>query len=77
MAKPLVWAHIRGRITGSVWKILKAVGDTVQEDEPVLVMESMKMEIPVGATEGGVIKEICVQEGQTVENGTVLVRVNV
>lgn len=64
-------------ITGSVWKILKAVGDTVQEDEPVLVMESMKMEIPVGATEGGVIKEICVQEGQTVENGTVLVRVNV
>ena len=64
-------------ITGSVWKILKAAGDAVQEDEPVLIMESMKMEIPVGATEEGVIKEICVREGQTVENGTVLVRVDV
>lgn len=64
-------------ITGNIWKVLKAVGDSVQEDEPVLIMESMKMEIPVGSTEAGVIQEICVREGQTVENGTVLVRVSV
>ena len=64
-------------ITGNIWKIVKAVGDAVQEDEAVLIMESMKMEIPVGSTEAGVIQEICVQEGQIVENGAVLVRVKV
>ncbi len=69
--------ELKADITGNVWKILKAVGDTVQEEEDVLIMESMKMEIPVGSTEAGVIQEICVKEGQTVENGTVLVRVKV
>jgi acetyl-CoA carboxylase biotin carboxyl carrier protein len=69
--------ELKADITGNIWKILKAVGDAVQEEEDVLIMESMKMEIPVGSTEAGVIEEICVQEGQTVENGTVLVRVRV
>jgi acetyl-CoA carboxylase biotin carboxyl carrier protein len=69
--------ELKADITGNVWKILKAVGDSVQEDEEVLIMESMKMEIPVGSTDAGVIAEICVTEGQTVENGTVLVRVQV
>ncbi|MBU6257468.1 MAG: acetyl-CoA carboxylase biotin carboxyl carrier protein subunit [Burkholderiales bacterium] len=69
--------ELKADITGNVWKILKAVGDAVQEDEAVLIMESMKMEIPVGSTEAGVIEEVCVQEGQIVENGSVLARVKV
>ena len=37
---------IKAEITGSIWKVLKTVGDKVAEDEPVVVLESMKMEIP-------------------------------
>jgi len=69
--------ELKADIAGNIWKILKAVGDKVQEEEEILIMESMKMEIPVGSTDAGVIAEICVKEGQTVENGTVLVRVQI
>ena len=62
-------------ITGSVWKVLKSPGDRVEEDEPILIMESMKMEIPVAAPEPGVVKEILVKEGDTVGDGTVVVRI--
>jgi acetyl-CoA carboxylase biotin carboxyl carrier protein len=69
--------ELRSDITGTVWKVLKKVGDQVAEDEPIVILESMKMEIPVGSPEPGVIKEILVQEGQTVPDGSVLVRVDV
>ena len=69
--------ELKSDITGSVWKILKAVGDRVEEDEPVLIMESMKMEIPVTSTESGVITEVLVKEGDTVGVGTVVARVDV
>jgi acetyl-CoA carboxylase biotin carboxyl carrier protein len=64
-------------ITGSVWKVLKSPGDRVEEDEPILIMDSMKMEIPVAAPEPGVVREILVKEGDTVGDGTVVVRVDV
>jgi len=64
--------ELKADITGSVWKVLKSVGDSVEEDEPVLIMESMKMEIPVASPEAGVLREVKVKEGDTVENGTVL-----
>jgi acetyl-CoA carboxylase biotin carboxyl carrier protein len=60
-----------------VWKVLKSPGDRVEEDEPILIMESMKMEIPVAAPEPGVVREILVKEGDTVGDGTVVVRVDV
>jgi acetyl-CoA carboxylase biotin carboxyl carrier protein len=69
--------ELKADITGSIWKIVKAVGDSVAEDETVMIMESMKMEIPVAATEAGLLKELCVAEGQTVETGTVVARVEV
>jgi acetyl-CoA carboxylase biotin carboxyl carrier protein len=69
--------ELKTDITGSVWKVLKAPGDRVEEDEPVLIMESMKMEIPIATPEPGVIKEILVKEGETVSDGTVVVRVEV
>jgi acetyl-CoA carboxylase biotin carboxyl carrier protein len=51
---------VRSEIAGSVWKIEVAVGDEVAEDEPLLILESMKMEIPRLAPRAGVVREILV-----------------
>ncbi len=69
--------ELKTDITGSVWKVLKQPGDRVDEEEPVLIMESMKMEVPVMATEAGVVREILVKEGDTVSDGTVVARIEV
>ena len=65
--------EVEAQITGNVWKIEKAVGDRVEEEDVILIIESMKMEIPVEAPEAGRVAEIRVQEGQSVEEGDVLV----
>lgn len=65
--------EVEAQITGSVWKIETSVGSDVEEDDVLLIIESMKMEIPVEAPEGGRVAEIRVQEGQAVEEGDVLV----
>lgn len=64
--------HVEAQITGNVWKIEKAVGDAVSEGESILILESMKMEIPVEAPCGGRIAEIRVAEGQSIEEGAIL-----
>ena len=69
--------ELKTDITGSVWKVLKQPGDPVDEEEPVLIMESMKMEVPVVSTEAGVVREILVKEGDIVSDGTVVARVEV
>ena len=66
---------VRTDIAGNVWKIVKAIGDAVGEDEPILILESMKMEIPVTAPEDGVVKDLLVQEGDTVAEGMVVARI--
>ena len=66
-------ADIEAHITGTVWKIEVAVGDTVAEGDTVLILESMKMEMPVEAEEEGTVKEILVEEGQSVSEGDPLV----
>lgn len=63
---------IKSEISGSVWKILKQPGDAVVEEEPVMILESMKMEIPVMAPEDGVIASIAVAEGDAVAEGQVV-----
>lgn len=63
---------IKAEIAGSIWKVLKAVGEKVAEDEVVMIMESMKMEIPISAPEKGVIKKILVKEGDVVSEGTIV-----
>jgi acetyl-CoA carboxylase biotin carboxyl carrier protein len=68
---------IRCDITGTIWKIVKAIGDPVAEDEPILILESMKMEIPLVAPEPGVVVEIAGKEGDTASEGSVLVRIKV
>jgi len=63
---------IEAQITGNVWKIEKAVGDRVVPEEVILILESMKMEIPVEAPCAGRLSEIRVREGENVEEGAVL-----
>ncbi len=64
-------------ITGNVLKIVAKSGDMVEEAAPLLILESMKMEIPVSAPEAGTVKEILVAEGDVVPEGTVVVRLEV
>ncbi len=66
-------ADIEAHITGNVWKIEVKVGDDVSEGDTVVIMESMKMEIPVEAEDDGKVKEIRCEEGQSVSEGDVLV----
>ena len=61
--------QIKAHITGVVFQVAAKAGDRVGAGDPVIVLESMKMEIPVEAPRAGVVKEITVQEGQTVQEG--------
>ena len=63
---------VEAQIAGNLWKIEKAVGDVVAEEDVIMIIESMKMEIPVEAPCGGSIAQICVAEGDSIEEGTVL-----
>lgn len=64
--------QVRSEISGSVWKVVKKPGDSVAEEEPIMILESMKMEIPVMAPEAGTLREITVQEGDAVSEGSVV-----
>jgi acetyl-CoA carboxylase biotin carboxyl carrier protein len=64
---------IEAHITGSVWKIEVAVGDEVSDGDTVVILESMKMEIPVETEDDGVVTEVRCAEGQSVSEGDVLV----
>ena len=64
--------QVKSEIAGSVWKILKQPGEAVEEEEPVILLESMKMEIPVMAPRGGRVAEIRVAEGEMVAEGDVV-----
>jgi acetyl-CoA carboxylase biotin carboxyl carrier protein len=63
---------VKVEITGSVWKIVAKVGDQVEEDDEIMILESMKMEIPVLAPEDGTIKEIIVAEEDSVDENQVV-----
>ncbi len=65
--------EVESQIMGSIWKIETSVGAEVEEDDVLLIIESMKMEIPVEAPEAGRVSEIRVREGQSVEEGDILV----
>ncbi len=65
--------EVEAHITGTVWKIEVEVGDSVNEGDAVVILESMKMEMPVEAEDPGVVKEIRCREGQSVSEGDTLV----
>ncbi len=66
---------VKTEITGNVWKIVATVGQKLAEDEPILILESMKMEIPVSAPEAGTVIEILVTEGDVATEGSVVARI--
>ncbi|MEQ2525859.1 acetyl-CoA carboxylase biotin carboxyl carrier protein subunit [Robertmurraya yapensis] len=66
-------ANIQSNMAGSVWKILVNVGDEVTEGQDVVILESMKMEIPIAAEASGIVKEIKVSEGDFVNEEDELV----
>lgn len=66
---------IRSEIAGKVWKIEVPAGGRVAADDPILILESMKMEIPVNAPVDGTVTEILVVEGDTVAEDQILARI--
>ena len=66
-------ANVEAHITGTVWTIEVKVGDQIEEGDTVLILESMKMEMPVEAEDEGTVSEIRVEEGQAVNEGDTLV----
>ena len=63
-------------MAGTVWKIEKAVGDEIEYGDTVVILESMKMEIAVEADNRGTVTRIVVQEGQVVDQDTVLMELS-
>jgi acetyl-CoA carboxylase biotin carboxyl carrier protein len=64
--------EVRAHITGTVWKIEAKPGTQVNEGDVVIILESMKMEMPVEAPCEGTIKEITIKEGEAVDEGKVV-----
>ena len=65
--------EVEAQIAGNVWKIETQVGAKVAEEDVLLILESMKMEIPVEAPCAGTVAELRVTEGDNIEEGAVLV----
>ena len=64
--------EIKAELVGNVWKVEAKPGDQVEEDDILVILESMKMEIPVLTEYGGVITDLTVQVGDVVQEGDVL-----
>ena len=63
---------IHADLGASVWKIVVTAGDTLDEGDPIMILESMKMEIPVLAEDGGTVRSLEVNEGDSVDEGQLL-----
>jgi acetyl-CoA carboxylase biotin carboxyl carrier protein len=64
--------EVRAQITGVVFQVVAGPGTRVEAGDPILILESMKMEIPVEAPRAGVVQSVRVAEGQTVQEGDVV-----
>jgi acetyl-CoA carboxylase biotin carboxyl carrier protein len=64
---------VEAHITGTVWKIECEVGQEIAEGDTLVILESMKMEMPVESEDEGTVKEIKCEEGQSVSEGDTLV----
>ena len=65
-------AEIRAEMVANVWKVVVAEGDTVEDGDTLVILESMKMEIPVIAEENGRVAALRVNEGDVVQEGDVI-----
>ena len=68
--------QVTAELTGNLWKIVVQEGQQVGAEETLMILESMKMEIPVNAPQAGRVTKIHVQEGQTVQEGQLLAEVD-
>ncbi|MFF3669196.1 biotin/lipoyl-binding carrier protein [Microtetraspora malaysiensis] len=65
-------AEVRAEMVANVWKIVVSEGDTVAEGETLVILESMKMEIPVIAEDAGVVAQLKVAEGDVIQEGDLI-----
>ncbi len=65
--------EVRAEMVANVWKVVVVAGEVVAEGDTLVILESMKMEIPVLAETAGTIAEVAVAEGDVVQEGDVLV----
>ncbi len=64
--------EVKSQIKAIVWKVLKKTGDAVKIDDEIVILESMKMEIPISSEFNGKIKSIEVSEGDEVDEGQIV-----
>ncbi|HYN93082.1 MAG TPA: biotin/lipoyl-binding carrier protein [Pilimelia sp.] len=64
--------EIRAEMVANVWKVVAAAGDSVEEGDTLVILESMKMEIPVLAESDGTVVELAVNEGDVVQEGDLI-----
>ena len=62
-------AEVKAELVGNLWKIVAEVGQQVEEDDTIMILESMKMEIPITSPVSGTVKQILVKEGDVVQEG--------
>lgn len=66
-------SQITSSMAGSIWKVIVSVGDRIEKGQEVIILESMKMEIPITSETAGIVKDIKVMEGDFVNEGDVLI----
>jgi acetyl-CoA carboxylase biotin carboxyl carrier protein len=62
-------AEVKAELVGNLWKVVTQVGQQVEEDDTLMILESMKMEIPITSPITGTITQILVKEGEVVQEG--------
>jgi len=65
-------SEVRAEMVANVWKVVAAEGDTVSDGDTLVILESMKMEIPVLAEEDGTVARLAVAEGDVVQEGDLI-----
>lgn len=64
--------EVRAEMTANVWKVLAKAGDSLDEGDQIVILESMKMEIPIVAEVAGTLRSVDVEEGSLVQEGDVI-----
>lgn len=67
--------EIRAEMVANVWKVVAKKGDAITDADPIVILESMKMEIPVHSEDGGTVAEVSVNEGDVVQEGDLIATV--
>jgi len=68
--------NVKAEISGSIWKVLVNPGDKVASGDVLIIIESMKMEIPVEASDNGTVEKIYIKETDVIEEDQILISIN-